>query len=104
MNRAAAVALHAVPAALLLGALAPWPDIYFTILRIVVCVAAIWLAVLEYQRFYIVGPWAILLIVCAVLINPIAPIALTPQLWFFLYPAMAVILALHLWSEWTVAA
>jgi hypothetical protein len=100
MNRNGALALHLVPSAILIAAIGLWPYGYFTLLRIVVCAAAIWLAVLDYQRVERVVPWVVVLGVCAALFNPVAPIFLTREIWTFLDPAMAVVLGLHLWSTW----
>ena len=50
MTRGAYLALHLVPAVFLVGAIGPWPYGYFTLLRFVVCIAALWLAYLDYQR------------------------------------------------------
>ena len=64
-------------------------------LRFVVFVAAAWLAVLDYQRDEKVGVWAIALGLGAILFNPIIPVYLPREIWFFLDLGMAVLLGAH---------
>ncbi len=96
MTRNAYIAIHLVPVALLIVAIGPLPYGYYTLLRIAVCVAAAWLAVLDYQRDENVGPWVIALGLGAILFNPIIPIHLDRDIWFILDIGMAGVLAAHL--------
>lgn len=98
MTRGAYLALHLVPAALLVGAIAPWPYGYYTLLRFVVCIAAVWLAVLDYQRSRSVGLWVVTLGVAAITFNPLVPVHLSRDIWFFVDIGMAVLLGAHLWA------
>jgi hypothetical protein len=95
MTRGAYLAIHLFPAAFLVGAIGPWPYGYFTLLRFVVCIAALWLAYLDYQLEEKVGPWVLALGVAAILFNPIIPVHLTRDIWFFLDLGMAALLGLH---------
>jgi hypothetical protein len=95
MTRGAYLALHLFPAAFLVGAIGPWPYGYFTLLRLVVCIAALWLAYLDYQREDEVGLWVLVLGVGAILFNPVVPVHLTRDIWFFLDLGMAVLFGGH---------
>lgn len=95
MTPGAIFALHAIPAALLLAAIMPLPYGYYIALRLVVCIAAAWLAVLDYQRTATVTPWVIGLGVVAILFNPVVPVHLTREIWFFLNIATAALLGVH---------
>ena len=83
---------HFIPglivAAMLLFALAPWPYVYYTILRWAVCGVSVWLVFLGYDwKHY----WA-----CAVfgfvgiLFNPLLPLHLTRELWSLIDIAAAI--------------
>lgn len=87
-----------IPAAMLIIALAPWPYIYYRILRLVVCVCA---AVVALQSFDRRGwhAWTIALSVLAVLFNPVMPVHLTRSIWSVLNILGAVLLMGHLWVE-----
>ena len=95
MTRGAYLALHLVPAAFLIGAIGPWPYGYFTLLRLVVCIATLWLAYLDYQSEDKVGPWLLAMSVAAILFNPIIPVHLTRDIWFFLDLGMAALFGVH---------
>jgi hypothetical protein len=99
MNRGAYIALHLLPAVLLIGATARWPYGYYTVLRLFVCAAALWIAVLDYQRKERVGLWIFALGCVAILFNPIAPAHLTRRLWFFIDLGAAALLAAHWWAQ-----
>lgn len=89
------MALHLVPAALLVAAIGAWPYGYYTMLRFTVCVAAFWIAYLDYQREKKIGPWVITMGLGGILFNPILPVYLTRDIWFFLDIAMAALFGLH---------
>jgi hypothetical protein len=61
MSRGVYLALHLIPAAMLIAALGPWPYGYYTLLRLVVCIVAGWLAVLDYRKAHTLTPWAMAL-------------------------------------------
>ena len=94
-SRGAYWALHLVPAALLVAALDPWPYGYYTALRIVVCIAAAWLAVLVYRRDNGVGPWSIAFGLAALLFNPVIPVELSRDIWT-VFVGMAALFLVHL--------
>jgi len=74
---------HLIPclaaALMLLGALADWPYGYYTLLRFVVCGAAVYVAYTAYnwQRMWAVWLFGFI----ALLFNPLIPIYLSRELW-----------------------
>lgn len=95
VTRGTYLALHLVPAALLVAALAYWPYGYYTLLRFIVCIAAVWLAVLDFQRNDKITPWVIVLGIIAILFNPIAPVYLSRGTWAYLDVAAAILFGIH---------
>jgi hypothetical protein len=87
--------LHLVPAGLLVSALDPWPYGYYTLLRFVVSIAAVWLAFLIYRRDSGVGPWSVVFVSAAVLFNPVIPVDLPRDIWI-VYVATAALFLVHL--------
>ena len=90
--------LSILPAAMLLIAPAPWPYVYYVLLRwlVLICVGAI-----AYESFQRRGwhAWTIGLISLVVLFNPIVPFHLAHQVWTVLNVVGAVFLFAHLWVE-----
>jgi hypothetical protein len=74
-------AVWLVPAVALLIALAPLPYGYYTLMRIVVCGAAGFLAYSEYSETGSASFWVFLMGGLAVLFNPIIPIHLGREIW-----------------------
>jgi hypothetical protein len=74
-------AIFFVPAIALLIALVPLPYGYYTLLRIVVCGAAGFIAYREYATAGHFTPWVWLMVGLAVLFNPLIPIYLTREIW-----------------------
>jgi len=97
-TRGAYLALHLIPAAFLIGAIAPLPYGYYTLLRFVVCIAVVWIAVLDYQRTKSVGLWTVVFGIAAIAFNPFVPVYLTRDIWFFLDLGTAALLGAHLWT------
>ena len=85
-----------VPIALTLIALAPLPYGYYFFLRIVLCVAAAYLAWLEYQKAKSVNAWIVGMVVLGVLYNPVVPIHLNKEIWSIIDLATAVFLGAHM--------
>lgn len=73
--------LSAIPAVMLLAALASWPYGYYTFLRLVVTACAIALVVVEYQRTDKFSVSSIPLIGIALLFNPLIPVHMKRDLW-----------------------
>lgn len=90
--------LSIMPAAMLLLAPAPWPYVYYVLLRwvILICVGAI-----AYESFQRRGwhAWTVALIVFVVIFNPIVPFHFTHQIWSVLNVAGAGLLIVHLCLE-----
>jgi hypothetical protein len=84
------------PAILLVIAVARLPYGYYTLTRIVTCGAAILIAVVGFKDRPVVPLWAILMMVIAVLFNPLFPINLARSTWFYLDLGAAVIFVSHL--------
>ena len=78
-----------IPAIMSLLALAPLPYGYYTLLRIVVCGAAIWTVICAYdlKRQWMVWLFGFI----TVLFNPLIPIHLDRQLWVILDVLTAVV-------------
>jgi hypothetical protein len=94
MNTSRAVWL--VPIALALVALAPLPYGYYVFLRIVLCVAAVYLAWSEHQEAKSINAWIVGLVVLAILYNPLVPIHLTREIWSVINLATVLFLGAHM--------
>ena len=88
-------AVWLVPAGLLFLALLPLPYGYYTLLRIVVCGAAAYLAFHEYGVRESVTAWAIGLGFLSVLFNPLIPVHLSREVWAPIDVVAALVLAAH---------
>jgi len=86
--------LAAIPAVMLLAALASWPYGYYTFLRLVVTACAIALVVIEYQRTDKLSVLSIALIGVALLFNPLIPVHLTRDMWALIDVACGVLFAI----------
>jgi hypothetical protein len=80
---------------MLVVALAPMPYGYYTLLRVVVCAAAIHGALLARTRA--LGNWAWTLLVLAALFNPVWPVHLGRSVWFAVDAVSAVLFAVFAW-------
>jgi Family of unknown function (DUF6804) len=89
------ITLHWMPAVMLIAALGPWPYAYYTLLRVVVCLAAGLLALTTYQRSNKVTLWFAAFVGTSILFNPIFPIHLTRGLWTVLDLAGAALFVVH---------
>jgi len=85
----------AIPAAMLIIALAPLPYGYYTLLRIVVCGAAAFLAWQTYTLEGQITGWVVLLGLIAALFNPIFPVHLTRDIWRIIDPFCAGLFGWH---------
>lgn len=87
-----------IPAAMLIIAPAPWPYLYYRVLRLVVCVCAAAIALQSFDRR---GwhAWTIALALLAVIFNPVLPMHLTRTVWSGLEILGALLLMAHLWLE-----
>jgi len=89
------VALCFVPAIMLLVAILPLPYGYYTLLRIVVCISATIIAYEAYEKINRLGFWAVCFSLTALLFNPIIPIFLDRELWFFIDLVVAGLFVLY---------
>jgi hypothetical protein len=85
-----------VPAILLVIAVARLPYGYYTFTRIVTCGAAILIAVIGFKDRPSVSVWAILMVLIAILFNPLLAIRLDRATWFYLDLGAAIIFISHL--------
>ena len=85
-----------VPAVLLVIAVARLPYGYYTFTRIVVCGAAILIAVIGLKDRSVFPVWSIPMAVIAVLFNPLLPIHLVRATWFYLDLGAAIVFVAHL--------
>ncbi len=88
-------AIWFLPAGMLLGAMAPLPYGFYVLLRIVVAVAAGFLAYKDYEARNGVSGWAVVLGTIAVLFNPIIPIHLSREIWLPINAVAAAIFGVH---------
>jgi hypothetical protein len=95
VSRVRDLTLHLAPAALLVSALDPWPYGYYTLLRFVVSIAAVWLAFLTYRRDKGVGSWSVVFASAAILFNPVIPVDVPRDIWI-VYVATAALFLVHL--------
>lgn len=73
-----------LPAVVLLIALLPLPYGYYTLLRIIVCLAAGFIAFTAYDETGGVGLQVLVFTLIALLFNPIFPIHLTREIWLII--------------------
>jgi hypothetical protein len=85
-----------VPAILLMIAVVRLPYGYYTFTRIVTCGAAALIAMVGFRNRGIVPAWSILMVLVAVLFNPLLPIHLNRSTWFYLDLAAAIAFVAHL--------
>jgi hypothetical protein len=85
-----------IPVALLLIATARLPYGYYTLTRIVICAAAALFAYAGWNEGQVARSFSVLLGLVAILFNPIIPIHLSRNVWFYLDVAGAAVFAAHL--------
>ena len=88
-------AVWLVPAGLLFFALLPLPYGFYTLLRIVVCAAAGYLAFREYRMKESATVWTVALAIIAVLFNPLIPVHLSREVWAPVDVVAALVLVAH---------
>lgn len=88
-------AIWLVPAVALLIALAPLPYGYYTLLRIIICGAAAFIAYSIYQRQQAVSLWVLAMSGLAILFNPLIPIHLSREIWVPIDAISAVVFLSH---------
>ncbi len=88
-NEPTHAALWLLPAIMLLIAILPLPYGYYTFLRIVVCITAGIIAFKVHSKTNSLGFWVVSFALIALLFNPIIPVFLTRELWFFINLAVA---------------
>ena len=84
-----------VPAVLLGVAVLPLPYGYYTFLRIIICASAIFLGCKQFAIKEEINAWTVIFGVCAILFNPVIPIHLTRDTWFYINIAGAVLFVAH---------
>lgn len=89
-------AVWLVPAVALLIALAPLPYGYYTLMRIVVCGAAAFIAYSVYQRQGKVSVWVLVMGGMVLLFNPLIPIHLSREIWAPIDVISALLFCFHL--------
>ena len=85
-----------VPVVALAITLFPLPYGYYTLLRVVVCLAAIVIAADSHDKPN-AGAWPLAFIALAIIFNPIFPLHLGRTVWLPVDIAAALIFAGHLW-------
>ena len=81
-----------ITAGFLFAAILPLPYGYYTILRIVVCGAFAWAALIAFDRNVNILPWAF--IVLAIIFNPVIKIHFSKEMWAIIDFASGVVLLL----------
>jgi hypothetical protein len=74
-------ALWLLPAIMLVVAILPLPYVYYSFLRIIICLSSGFIAYSMYSEAGNFGPWAVTFTLIAVLFNPIFPIFLSREIW-----------------------
>jgi len=101
-NPAARLALHWLPAVMLVTSLGAWPYGYYMLLRVVVCVAAAMLLVGDvYRRAGKITLWCAAFAATAMLFNPLVPVHLTRAIWAPINLAGAALFAVHFFVQKT---
>jgi hypothetical protein len=85
-----------VPVVLLVVATSRLPYGYYTFMRIVTCGIAAVIAFAGFRDRPVVQAWSVLLALVAVLFNPIVPVHLDRQTWFYLDLGAAAVFVAHL--------
>jgi|HubBroStandDraft_6_1064221.scaffolds.fasta_scaffold345458_2 hypothetical protein len=94
-----------VPVVLLVVATSRLPYGYYTFMRIVTCGVAGVIAYAGFRDRAVDQAWSVLLALIAVLFNPIVPIHLDRQTWFYLDLAAAAVFVAHLiFVRWSLTA
>ena len=88
-------ALWFVPALMLLLALGDLPYGYYTLLRFVVCGAAVLLAIQDAQLRGGISAWTVALAATALLFNPLIPVHLSRDAWAPIDMSLALFLPVH---------
>lgn len=83
------------PVAVLILALFPMPYGFYTLMRFVVCGAAVVLAYQEYQRVQVLSGWIAAFSFIALLFNPLAPVHLSRAIWSPIDVAVAIFFLAH---------
>ncbi len=73
-----------IPAAALVLAIAPLPYGYYTLLRLLIFVSAIALAWQDYNENERLSGWVAVFGILAIVFNPIIPVYLNREVWFFI--------------------
>jgi hypothetical protein len=84
------------PVILLMVATARFPYAYYTFTRIVTCGTAVWIALVGCEEGPAIKAWSIVLLLIAVLFNPIIPVHLHRSTWFYLDLGAAGVFVAHL--------
>jgi len=87
-----------VPAAMLVVAPAPWPYVYYVLLRWVVLICVGTVAFQSFQRRGWHG-WTIALVLFVVVFNPVVPFHFDRAIWSVLNVSGSALLIAHLWFE-----
>jgi len=87
-----------VPAAMLVVAPAPWPYVYYVLLRWVVLICVGTVAFQSFQRRGWQG-WTIALVLFVVVFNPVVPFHFDRAIWSVLNVSGSALLIAHLWFE-----
>ena len=90
-------AIWLVPAVMLIVALAPLPYGYYTLLRLVVCGAAAYLAFVGHKA-HVAQLWNGAMVVVALLFNPLIPVHLSRGIWAPIDVLVAGLFIVHWWA------
>ena len=80
---------------MLVAALGQWPYGYYTLLRVVVCIAALLLALAIFRRADEITLWCAAFIAVGIVFNPLLPLHLTRAIWGFVDFAIAILFVVH---------
>ena len=92
------IALWIVPVMVLVLAVFPLPYGYYTLTRIITCLACIALAYTAYGPRPGATIWTTFFVLIAIVFNPLIPIYLKKQTWMYIDGAAAAVILAHLLS------
>ena len=98
-SQPAALAIWVIPAIALLVAIFPMPYGYYTMLRIIICAAGLYLAWREFNKTGKPSRWFYFFGFCAVLFNPILPVHLTREIWLPINLTVSGFFTIHYFRE-----
>lgn len=90
--------LWAIPVAMSMMALAEWPYGYYSLLRVVICTTAGWIAWVHYNLDGRASRWVLAFAFLALLFNPFLKVHLSRDVWMAVNVATALTYGVNYWT------